>query len=73
MAAAAALGALARTAPPAGALPGATPLGNGAITLEEMVRQELRPMLRDWLNSNLPAMVESAVAREMERVRARIG
>jgi cell pole-organizing protein PopZ len=30
-------------------------------------------MLRDWLNSNLPAMVESAVAREMERVRARIG
>jgi hypothetical protein len=73
MAAATALSALARTAPPPGALPGATPLGNGAITLEELVRQELRPLLRDWLNANLPAMVETAVAREMERVRARVG
>lgn len=73
MAAATALSALARTAPPPGALPGATPIGNGAITLEELVRQELRPLLRDWLNANLPGVVEAAVAREMERVRARIG
>jgi cell pole-organizing protein PopZ len=73
MAAATALSALARTAPPPGALPGATPMGNGAITLEELVRQELRPLLRDWLNANLAPMVEAAVAREMERVRARVG
>ena len=40
----------------------------GADTLEGMVRQMLRPMLRDWLDANLPAMVETMVAREIERI-----
>lgn len=37
-------------------------------TLEGLVRELLRPMLREWLDDNLPALVESMVAREIERI-----
>ena len=40
----------------------------GSDTLEAMVREMLRPMLRDWLDNNLPAMVETMVAREISRI-----
>jgi cell pole-organizing protein PopZ len=33
-----------------------------------MVREMLRPMLRDWLDANLPAIVEAMVAKEIERI-----
>jgi cell pole-organizing protein PopZ len=41
---------------------------SGSETLEGLVREMLRPMLRDWLDANLPAMVETMVAREIERI-----
>jgi hypothetical protein len=44
------------------------PGGDG--TLEGLVREMLRPMLRDWLDSNLPPLVESMVAREIARITA---
>lgn len=37
-------------------------------TLEGLVREMLRPMLRDWLDANLPGMVESLVAREIAKI-----
>jgi len=37
-------------------------------TLEGMVREMLRPMLRDWLDRNLPPLVEEMVAREIARI-----
>jgi uncharacterized protein len=37
-------------------------------TLEEMVTGMLRPMLKTWLDENLPAMVERLVQAEIERV-----
>ena len=37
-------------------------------TLEGLVREMLRPMLRDWLDARLPEMVEAMVAREIERI-----
>ncbi|HEX8484239.1 DUF2497 domain-containing protein [Sphingomonas sp.] len=37
-------------------------------TLEALVREMLRPMLRDWLDARLPTMVEAMVAREIERI-----
>jgi hypothetical protein len=37
-------------------------------TLEGLVREMLRPMLREWLDARLPAMVETMVAREIERI-----
>jgi uncharacterized protein len=33
-----------------------------------MVRELLRPMLREWLDANLPAMVEEMVSREIRRI-----
>ena len=33
------------------------------VTTEGVVREMLRPMLRDWLDANLPTMVEAMVAR----------
>jgi len=37
-------------------------------TLEALVREMLRPMLREWLDANLPELVERIVAREVERI-----
>ncbi len=37
-------------------------------TLEGLVREMLRPMLSDWLDAHLPAVVEAMVAREIERI-----
>ena len=36
--------------------------------IEEMLRETLRPMLRAWLDDNLPVMVERLVRAEIERV-----
>jgi uncharacterized protein len=41
---------------------------SGGPTLEDMVRAELRPLLKDWLDANLPPIVERLVRTEIERV-----
>ncbi len=46
-------------------------LYRGGPTLEDMVREEMRPILKDWLDTNLPAMVERVVRAEIERVTQR--
>ena len=43
-------------------------LGNGAVTLEDLVREELRPLLKAWLDQNLTPLVERLVKREIERI-----
>ena len=43
----------------------------GSDTLEGLVRELLKPMLRDWLDANLPAIVEAMVAREITRITGR--
>jgi uncharacterized protein len=40
-------------------------------TLEGLVREMLRPMLKDWLDGNLPDLVEQMVAREIARISGR--
>lgn len=42
----------------------------GSDTLEGLVREMLRPMLREWLDANLPRMVEEMVQREIARITA---
>lgn len=37
-------------------------------TMEDVVLDALRPMLRDWLDTNLPALVEAMVAKEISRI-----
>lgn len=43
----------------------------GSDTLEGLVRDMLRPMLAEWLDAKLPAMVERLVAVEIERITSR--
>ena len=40
-------------------------------TLEDVVREILKPMLRDWLDTHLPAIVEARVQAEVERISRR--
>jgi cell pole-organizing protein PopZ len=69
-AAAAALGELARTVAGNRQAPVQR---NGGLSIEDVVREEMRPLLRDWLDQHLPAMVERLVRQEIERVMGRSG
>lgn len=40
----------------------------GGITLEDIVRELMKPMLRDWLDQNLPPLIEKLVREELERL-----
>ena len=40
----------------------------GGRTMEEVVIEALRPMLKEWLDANLPTMVEAMVAKEISRI-----
>lgn len=51
---------------------GMTALGNGGRTLEDMVIELMRPMLKQWLDQNLPSTVERLVQKEIERISKRI-
>lgn len=45
-----------------------TVLAANARTLDDLVKEMLRPMLRAWLDENLPVIVERLVRAEIERV-----
>ncbi len=43
-------------------------IGNGSQTLEGMVMSLMKPMLKSWLDENLPPIVERIVQKEVERI-----
>jgi uncharacterized protein len=45
-----------------------TVLANNGRTLDDLVKEMLRPMLKVWLDDNLPTIVERLVRAEIERV-----
>jgi uncharacterized protein len=47
------------------------PAVEGTDTLEGLVREMLKPMLKDWLDANLPEVVERVVAQEVARISGR--
>jgi cell pole-organizing protein PopZ len=47
-------------------------LGNGAMTLEGMVKELMKPLLKSWLDENLPSIVERIVLKEVERITHKI-
>jgi hypothetical protein len=55
---------------PAAPDPGPSVGGNGK-TIEDLVKEMLRPMLKEWLERNLPPMVERYVEREIVRLTRR--
>jgi cell pole-organizing protein PopZ len=55
--------------------PGAQPqiVRSGETSLEGLVRDLLRPALADWLDKNLPPLVERMVAAEIARIVSKRG
>ncbi|WBV41489.1 DUF2497 domain-containing protein [Pseudoroseomonas cervicalis] len=43
----------------------------GGVTIEDLVREELRPMLKSWLDQHLPPLVERLVKSEIEKLLSR--
>ncbi|MEW6576110.1 DUF2497 domain-containing protein [Sphingorhabdus buctiana] len=50
--------------------PGVAPqiVRSGETSLEGLTRELMKPMLKEWLDTNLPGIVEAMVAREIERI-----
>ncbi|MBY0280810.1 MAG: DUF2497 domain-containing protein [Alphaproteobacteria bacterium] len=40
----------------------------GNLTLDHLISELARPMIRQWLDNNLPGLVESLVNKEIERI-----
>ena len=41
---------------------------SGGTSLEDLTRELMRPMIKQWLDANLPDLVEELVAREIQRL-----
>lgn len=67
-AAAVSVGALMRTL----ATERSTAVHRGGPTIEDLVREEIRPLLKEWLDAHLPPLVERLVRAEIERVVSRM-
>ncbi len=48
-----------------------TQVHRGGPTIEDLVREEVRPLLKSWLDAHLPPLVERLVRQEIERVTGR--
>jgi cell pole-organizing protein PopZ len=51
-----------------GQLSAAIAMPPSGLTLEDVVRDMLRPLLQQWLDANLPGIVQNAVEAEVERI-----
>jgi cell pole-organizing protein PopZ len=69
-ASAAALSALSQLSPPV-APTIASPAFRSGVTVEDLVLEALRPMLKDWLDKNLPSLVGGLVEKEIRRLSGR--
>jgi cell pole-organizing protein PopZ len=51
-----------------GSLSAAIAMPAAGVTLEDVTRELLRPLLKAWLDEHLPRIVEAKVAEEVERI-----
>lgn len=49
-----------------------TRAGNEGATIEDLVKEMLRPMLSQWLDENLPSLVQNMVERELDKIARRV-
>lgn len=47
-------------------------LGNGSLTLEMIVRESVKPYLKEWLDAHLPEIVERIVKKEVAYIMDRL-
>ena len=43
-------------------------IGSRELTLEGLIREILRPLLREWLDENLPYLIERLVKKEIDHM-----
>ncbi|PHS78333.1 MAG: hypothetical protein COB59_07720 [Rhodospirillaceae bacterium] len=43
-------------------------VGGNEVTLEGMVKEMMRPLLSEWLDQNLPYLIERLVKKEIDRM-----
>ena len=43
-------------------------IGSREMTLEGLIREILRPLLREWLDENLPYLIERLVKKEIDHM-----
>jgi hypothetical protein len=48
--------------------PAATPSTGSGLTIDSMARELLKPMLKEWLDTNLPGIVDNIVREEIKRL-----
>lgn len=48
-----------------------SPSFRSGVTVEDLVRESLKPMLKEWLDANLPSLVESLVRKEISKLSQR--
>ena len=53
---------------PGAYVPSASASFRSGLTVEDLVIESLKPMLKEWLDANLPQIVERKVQREIERI-----
>ena len=44
----------------------------GKVTLEDMARDLMKPLIKSWLDQNLPGIIEKAVQKEVEKLSRRV-
>lgn len=47
-------------------------LGNGSLTIEAIVRESVKPYLKEWLDAHLPEIVERIVKKEVAYIMDRL-
>jgi len=47
--------------------------GIGGLTLEDLVRETLKPLLKEWLDTNLPTLVKWVVNEQVEKIVRQLG
>jgi uncharacterized protein len=53
--------------------PEPVPTGGTGPTVDDLARSLLRPLLKEWLDANLPGIVQDAVRKEVERIARNAG
>ena len=41
------------------------------VTIEDVVRHEVRPLLKEWIDKNLPPIVERLLEKELSKISSR--
>lgn len=44
----------------------------GKVTLEDIARELMKPLIKTWLDQNLPGIIDKAVQREVEKLSNRV-